>query len=178
MTGWMQKAAVGAVILVAWMSRAMAAQQTPATGVEAMRAYAGTWQVETEHYATAQSKAGREHTVLRNDCWMSGGYFACNQYVDGDSKVLLVFTYDAAAKVYHSYQIPAGGAEPGHGTMTMDGAVWTFPWQMTEGGVTTYFRVVNVWTGENRIEYRQEFSTDKTHWTLMAKGNETRVGKR
>jgi hypothetical protein len=171
----------GTAFCLALMVGAMAAQaQTeakPATGVEAMRAYAGTWSVETEHYATAQSKAGRERTMLRNDCWISGAYFACNQYVDGDSKVLLVFTYDAAAKVYHSYQIPAGGAEPGHGTMTMDGAVWTFPWQMTEGGVTTYFRVVNVWKGEDRIEYRQEFSTDKAHWTLMAKGNETRISK-
>ncbi len=174
MRGWKRwMGMLAGVGLFQWLAVAQSAQ--PVTGIDAVRAYAGTWKVETEHFATAHSKAGHESRVLRNACWKNGGYFACNQYVDGDSKVLIVFTYEAEAKVYHSYQIPPNGGEPGHGTMTIEGNVWTFPWQMTDAGVTTYFRVVNVFDGADRIEYRQEYSTDKTHWTAMARGSETKI---
>lgn len=177
MMGWTRW--VGMLIAVGPLQGWSAAQAVPqpAAGIEAVKAYAGEWKIETEHYDTAQSKASHENRVLRNDCWKSGGYFACNQYVDGDSKVLIVFTYDAKAQVYHSYQIPPDGNDPGHGTMTIEGSVWTFPWQTADGGVTTYFRVVNVFHGTDQIEFRQEYSTDRTHWTLMAKGHEARIGK-
>jgi hypothetical protein len=55
---------------------------TPAekpAGIDALRAYEGTWEITIEHFDTAQSKASREKTSLHNDCWKSGGYFACNQ---------------------------------------------------------------------------------------------------
>jgi hypothetical protein len=144
-------------------------------GIDAIRAYEGTWDVTMEHFDTTHSKASREHTSLRNDCWKSGGYFACNQYVDGESKVLLVFIYDQAKNEYTSYQIPPGGGEAGHGKLLIDGNVWTFPWQTKEGDTTTYFRVVNVFGSADRIESRQEFSTDNAHWTVMARGTDTRT---
>ena len=145
-------------------------------GIDAIRAYEGTWDVTMEHFDTAHSKASREHTSLRNNCWKSGGYFACNQYVDGESKVLLVFIYNQSRNEYTSYQIPPGGGEAGSGKLLIDGNVWTFPWQMKEGDTTTYFRVVNVFPAPDRIESRQEFSTDNVHWTVMAKGTDTRTG--
>ena len=146
-----------------------------ATGIDAIRAYEGTWDVTMEHFDTAHSKASREHTSLRNDCWKSGGYFACNQYVDGESKVLLVFVYNQTKNEYASYQIPPGGGQPGSGKLLIDGNVWTFPWQTKDGDTTTYFRVVNVFPAPDRIESRQEFSTDNVHWTVMAKGTDTRT---
>ena len=154
----------------------LSAAQTQA-GIDAIRAYEGTWNVEIEHFDTAQSKAGHEKTTLRNDCWKSGGYFACNQFVDGESKVLLVFTYSPQNKVYTSTQVPPNGGQPGSGKLLIDGNVWTFPWQMGEGDKTTYFRVVNVFTSADHIDFRQEFSTDNIHWTITAKGNETRAAK-
>jgi hypothetical protein len=153
---------------------AAAAADKPA-GIDAISAYEGTWDVNIEHLDTAHSKASREHTSLRNDCWKSGGYFACNQYVDGESKVLLVFVYNQGKNEYTSYQIPSGGGEPGSGKLLIDANVWTFPWQTKEGGTTTYFHVVNVFTGPDQIEFRQEFSPDNVHWTVMAKGTETRT---
>jgi hypothetical protein len=147
-------------------------------GIDAIRAYEGTWDVNIEHLETAHSKASREHTSLRNDCWKSGGYFACNQYVDGESKVLLVFTYNQDKNEYTSYPIPAGGGDAGRGTLRIDGNVWTFPWQVKEGDTTTYFHVVNVFSAPDRIEFRQEFSSDNVHWTVMAKGMETRTSPR
>jgi hypothetical protein len=144
-------------------------------GVDVISAYAGTWDVNIEHLDTAHSKASRDHNSLRNDCWKSGGYFACNQYVDGESKVLLVFVYNQTKNEYTSYQIPVGGGDPGSGTLLIDGNVWTYPWQGIEAGKTTYFQVVNVFTAPDRIEFRQEFSPDKVHWTVMARGMETRT---
>ena len=144
-------------------------------GVDAIMAYAGTWKVHGEHFATAYSQVGSEDKTLHNDCWKSGAYVACNQYVDGDSKVLLVFTYSDKDKMYTTYQIPQGGAAAGSGKLQIQGNIWTFPWQVTQGEITMYFHVVNVFTGTDRIDYAQEFSPDNVHWTAMAKGSETRV---
>ena len=154
---------------------AQAPQQPPAAGIDAIMAYAGTWNVHGEHFATAYSQAGKEDKTLRNDCWKSGAYVACNQYVDGASKVLLVFTYNDKEKMYTTYQIPQGGEAPGSGKLQIAGNIWTFPWQVTQGDTTIYFRVVNVFTGSDRIDYAQEFSPDNVHWNTMAKGSETRA---
>lgn len=143
--------------------------------VQALWAYAGQWKTEIDHLDTPYSKASHETTNLRNDCWRSGQYVACRQIVNGDSKVLLVFTC-ADAHNCTSYQIPPDGSDPGSGKLLIDGNTWTFPWSVTEKGQTTWFRVVNVWSSHDTIEFRQEYSTDKDHWTRMATGHETRVG--
>jgi len=146
-----------------------------ATGVDVILAYAGVWKIETEHFDTAQSKASHEKTTLHNACWKNGGYVACNQYVDGESKALIVFTYNAAKNVYTSYPVPLDGGDSGSGKLYIEGNVWTFPWQITEKEKTTYFRVVNVFSAPNRIEYRQEFSADNVHWTVTARGTEEKI---
>jgi hypothetical protein len=64
---------------------------------------------------------------------------------------------------------------PGSGKLLIEGDVWTFPWKIAEGDKITYYRVVNVFRAPDRIEYRQEFSPDNVHWTVMAKGTETKV---
>jgi hypothetical protein len=152
-----------------------AAQPAPPRGVDVIWAYAGVWRIEMEHFDSAHSKAGHEKTTLRNACWKDGGYVACNQYVDGESKVLIVFTYNARENEYTSYQIPADGGAPGAGKLLIEGNVWTFPWQITEAEKTTYYRVVNVFDSPDKIESRQEFSSDKVHWTVTAKGTDTRA---
>lgn len=149
--------------------------QQATAGIDVILAYAGTWKVQGERFATAHSDAGKDDSTLRNDCWKSGGYVACNQYVNGDSKVLLVFTYDDKQKMYSSYPIPQNGDPVSAGRLQIIGNVWTFPWQVTEGINTIYFHVVNVFTSADHIDYAQEFSTDNVHWTTMAKGAETKI---
>ena len=148
---------------------------SPTADIAPLWAYAGTWTVTIDHFDTAHSKALHEQTTLRNACWKDGGYLACNQYVDGISKVLIVFTYTGKNGIYTSYQIPPLGDEPGKGQLILEGNTWTFPWQTGEGDKTTFFRVVNVFLSADRIDFRQEFSTDGVHWTAMAHGTETRV---
>lgn len=158
-----------------WYCVASEAQQTPPKGIDVIWGYVGVWKIETEQFDTAHSKAGHEKATLRNACWKDGAYLACNQYVDGESKILIVFTYDAKHDVYTSYQIPADGGESRSGKLTVTGNTWTFPWQTTEDGKTTYFRVLNVFVAPDRIEYRQEYSTDQIHWTVTEKGIETKL---
>jgi hypothetical protein len=145
-------------------------------GIDAIRAYEGSWDVSIEHFDTAHSKASKETSSLRNDCWKSGGYLACNQYVNGESKALLVFTYDETKNVYTSYPIPPDGGAAGSGKLLIEGNVWTFPWESKDSDKTTYFRVVNVFAAPGQIEFRQEFSTDNVHWTVMARGLEKKIG--
>ena len=128
------------------------------------------------HLDTSYSKAGDESHLLRNDCWRSAGFYVCDQIVDGDSKALLVFQYDAKTDRYTSYPIPSAGDSPVQpGSLVIAGDTWTFPWNDTEQGKTTHFRVVNVWRSPDSIEFRQEYSGDGVHWTLMAEGHETRI---
>jgi hypothetical protein len=166
----------GVVLLVASLTATSAqTPKNPPPGIGEVWAYAGTWKIDTEKFDTAHSKAGKESATLRNSCWRDAAYVACAQYVNGEQKILLVFTYNPKDKTYTSYQIQAHGGEAGSGKLIIDGNVWTFPWQQTENGATTYFRVVNTFTTPRQIEYKEEFSTDQQHWTLMAQGVETKM---
>ncbi len=77
-------------------------------GIDAIQAYAGTWKTQMEHFDTAYSKAGKESSTLRNDCWKSGGYYVCDQFVNGESKALIVFTYNDKDKTYYDVSDHAG----------------------------------------------------------------------
>ena len=166
---------LGVSVLFSLSRFAAASPANSPSGIDAISAYAGTWKIEIQRVDTAHSKAGHENSVLRNSCWKDGAYLACNQYVDGDSKILLVFTYHEKDKTYTSYQIPQDGTDAGKGKMLIEENVWTFPWQITEKDATTYYRVVNTFTSRRRIEYRQEFSPDNVHWTVMATGIENKT---
>lgn len=162
-------------VAIAVFSVSAAGQKSDAAGVEKVAAYAGTWTVDIQHVETPYSKPGHDHNTLRNECWRTGPYLACNQYVDGESKSLLVFTYDTKADRYTSYPVPADGSEAGKGALLISGNTWTYPWESKDGGRTTYFRVVNTWVKPDEIEFRQEFSTDNVKWTEMAHGMEKRT---
>ena len=155
---------------------AFAAVHPAPQGVEKLAAYAGTWKTVIHHLDTPYSKAGTESHILKNDCWRSSGFLACNQIVDGDSKALIVFLYDAASGKYSSYPIPAGVTpDVSPGSLVIDGAIWIFPWNITHDGKTTHFRVRNFWSSKDSIEYHQEYSLDGSHWISMAEGHETRI---
>lgn len=155
---------------------AAAALAAPAAsdGLERIAIYAGTWHTQAEHYTTPYSKAGKETGVLRNDCWRSRAFYACEQVVDGQSKALIVFQRGKDDSHYVTHPLPADGGAAGNGTLQIDGDRWTFPWQFSDHGKTVYARVVNVFHGRDRIDYRQEYSFDQVHWMPMAKGTETR----
>lgn len=163
------------IVLTAAVSLTYAAP-TP-VGLDKIAAYAGTWKGETENFATPYSKTSKDTGTLHNDSWRSGDFYVIHQIVNGKpASVLSVYTYDAKADLYHVNSVPTDGSDPGPaGTLIIKGNVWTFPWQFTDKGKTVYFRVVNTWSSPRSIEYRQEYSTDKVRWTVMAKGREVNV---
>src|SRR5271165_4628168 len=83
--------------------------QREARGIDKLSAYAGTWKTETEHFDTKFSKARKDSTTLRNDCWRSGGYYCCHQFVDDKAAALIVYTYNEKSDAYKSYVIPSDG---------------------------------------------------------------------
>jgi hypothetical protein len=144
-------------------------------GLDVLQSYAGRWKTEIHYLDTPYSKQADTSYELRNDCWRSAGYYACDQFVGGDSKALLVFTWDPK-RGYLSYPItPESGVTLHAGHLLISGALWTFPWQVSKGGKTTYFHVLNTWDGPDHIQFRQEYSSDGKHWQPMAEGHETRV---
>ena len=166
------------ILLIALASIASLAYAAPApAGLDKIAAYDGTWKGATEHFNTPYSKAGHETATIHNDCWRNGDFYVIHQTVNGKPEaVLSVYTYDTKADLYHVYGIPVSGDDPGPaGKLIIKGSVWTFPWQYTDKGKTVYFRVVNTWSSPRTIEYRQEYSADKIHWSMMAKGYEVKV---
>lgn len=162
------------LLLFSLMSNAALAAPGPA-GLDKLAAYAGTWKTVSESFDTPYSKAGRQSATLQNACWRSGDFYACHQTVDGRSAALVVFLYAAKTDTYVTHAIPADGGAASDGILTINGNRWTFPWQSAEQGKPVYFHVINVFTDRNHIEYRQEFSRDSRHWTVMTKGRDTRA---
>jgi hypothetical protein len=156
---------------------ASAVSAAPSTnaGITVLETYAGTWKMQTVRVDTTFSKAGKEATTLHNDCWRSGDFYACNQYVDGESRALVVFAYNAKDGSYLSYPIAIGSDIAHAGKLIISGNVWMFPWEATDKGKTTHFRVVNTFTSPEAIEFRQEYSEDGEHWVQMASGHERKV---
>ncbi|KAA6463148.1 hypothetical protein DYQ86_07430 [Acidobacteria bacterium AB60] len=167
--------AAAMLLLGAAALRAQSPDPSPSADIDQLWKYAGTWHIQTESVDSPYSKAGKQTSTLQNDCWRTAGYVACRQIVDGDSKILLVFTCGRPDHTCTSYQIPADGSPASNGTLRIEGNTWTFPWQMPgKDGKTTYFRVVNVWLNPETIEFRQEYSTDQAHWTATMTGHETK----
>ena len=165
-----------ALVPVALVPALASAAPAPA-GLDKIAAYAGSWKGKTENFTTPYSKAGKETSTLYNDAWRSGDFYVIHQVVNGKpAPVLSVYTYDTKADLYHVSSVPMDGSDPGSaGTLIIKGNVWTFPWEYKHDGKTTWFRVVNTWSSPRTIEYRQEFSADKIHWTVMGKGTEHKI---
>ncbi len=155
---------------------ALALMTTP-DPLSPLTAYSGGWKVEIERFDTEFSKAGKVSNRLTNRCQQTRKFFACAQTVDGEEKALVVFTAGEAPGEYVTYPIAAGGGPAGKGRMVITGEhqdTWTYPWDQQKDGTTVHFRVVNVFQGRDRIEYRQEFSRDGSAWTVTERGVETR----
>lgn len=166
------------VLLVTALVVSMAgmAADAPVADLDRLNVFAGTWKSDAENYDTIYSKAGTLSSTLVNQCWKAGVFFVCNQSVNGVSRVLLAFSYKGGDTYYVSY-VPSDSGHAISGTLIIAGGVWTYPGQQHNLGQTTYFRTVDIFEDTDNIDFREEFSNDNEHWTLMSKGHETRVRK-
>jgi hypothetical protein len=158
------------------ISMAGIAADAPTPDLDRLNLFAGTWKSDAENYDTIYSKASTVSSTLVNQCWKAGVFFVCNQSVNGASRVLLTFSYKGGDTYFVNY-VPADSGRAVSGTVIISGGVWTYPGQQNKLGQTTYFRNVQIFSDNDNIDFREEFSTDNEHWTLMSKGHETRVRK-
>lgn len=170
--GMCMKSVVFAAMLA--VSGISIAADAPAPELDRLNVFAGTWRSDAENFDTIFSKAGKVSSTLVNQCWKAGAFFVCNQSVNGASRVLLVFGYKAGDTYWVNY-VPSDSGRAISGTVLISGGVWTYPGQQTHLGQTTYFRTVNIFSGTDSIDFREEFSTDNQTWTLMSQGHEARV---
>ena len=153
---------------------ALAATADSAQGLDRLTPFAGTWKSVGQNVDTIYSKAGDISSTLVNQCWKTGSFFVCNQSVNGASRVMLVFAYIGGDSFSVTY-VPADGSRAINGKLIVDGGVWTYPGEQNKLGETTYFRTVDIFSNSDNIDFREEFSTDNEHWTLMSSGHQTRV---
>lgn len=152
----------------------MAADTPAASPLDRLAVFAGTWKSESETFETPYSKEGSSTTTLVNQCWKAGAFFVCNQSVNGVSATMLVFTFKGG-DTFNEAAIQAATGQANNGTLVIAGGVWTFPGVSHKLGQTTYYRNVNIYSDNNNLDYREEYSTDQQTWTLMAKGHESRI---
>ncbi len=161
---------LGAALAVS--SFAMAAD-APAP-LDRLNVFAGTWKSEVQNFKTAYSEESSGTTTLVNQCWKTGAFFVCNQTVDGVSRAMLVFSFKGG-DTYNEVEVSADSGHGANGTLLVDGGVWTFPGQFHRLGELVYVRTMNIYSGNDSLDFREEFSTDQQTWTVMSKGHETRI---
>jgi hypothetical protein len=151
-----------------------ASAASAAEGLDKMAVLTGTWKTDSQQFDTDFSKAGRDTSTLRNDCWRSGEFYACDQYVNGKSKALIVFSFSASDGTYNTYAIRSGGAPASSGKLKIDGDTWTYQNPQDADSQSPYFRTVNVFEDDSKIHFSVEFTRDNQHWVTMNEGVETR----
>ena len=178
----MRRTAIALVVLCATApllrnssARASLAAQASPLGLEKLKVLAGTWKSDGQAYDTEFSKAAKDTSTLHNDCWQSGEFYACDQIVDGVSRALIIFTFNAKDGTYNNYAIQVGGApaRPG-GILTIDGTTWTYSPRPDPDAKSPFFRTVNVFDGDSTIHYKLEFTRDNKNWTTTRDGIERR----
>ena|SRR5690348_13136117 len=152
----------------------VAADAPAPDGLDRLNVFAGTWKSVGQNFKTPYSEAADTSSTVTNQCWKTGAFFICNQSVDGVSRVLVVFTYKGG-DTYTVSNIPASGGIASNGSLVIAGGIWTFPGVSHKYGQATYFRTVNIYSNNDNLDYREEYSEDQQTWTAMAQGHETRI---
>lgn len=155
--------------------RSVARAQSAPAGLDKLKVLAGTWKSDGQAYDTEFSKAAKDTSTLHNDCWQSGEFYACDQIVDGVSRALIIFTFNAKDGTYNNYAVQAGGAPARLGGILMiDGNTWTYSSRPDPDAKPPFFHTVNVFDGDSTIHYKLEFTRDNKTWTTTREGIERR----
>ncbi|WP_426662984.1 hypothetical protein [Rhodanobacter aciditrophus] len=133
---------------------------------------AGTWVYHGENLAVARQKAAK-WTWLENCKWSATrAFMACSFTMSEPGKVvksLAVSTYNYSDKSYWHYEMfdsDGSGAEPFIARMTIEGDTWT---AYGNADNKTY-RVVYHYASPTKVRVSVELSSDKVHWTMLARG--------
>jgi hypothetical protein len=137
--------------------------------------YEGKWDV----IPAGANKPG-DTVHLENRCAQAGVFFACNQVVSGKSVALVVFL--------PTHSLPDGGYAyrnqalrpdvDGSGTwgnLEINGDHWVYSSEETDKDKKIYHRILNAFSGNDKIHFEVQASDDGVKWTTNMSGYETRV---
>ena len=99
----------------------------------------------------------------------------CQQTVNGTPEELLIFVPAKAAGQYYTQSVKPEGRAGGRGGLEISGDHWTYSSTWDQGGKTTYYRTINVFTGKNQIHYEQQESDNNKDWKTTGSGDEVRL---
>lgn len=155
---------------------APAARQASGHGLspqlQALSIAGGKWTYHGDNFATSDQKAGKWD--WSEDCgWSSNqAFMTCSFTMHWPDKVVksqVVNTYNHGDNSYWHYEMfdsEGSGAEPFISRMTISGSTWT---NYGKADKKTY-RVIYRYTSATHVTVTIEQSTDRNHWTIMARG--------
>jgi hypothetical protein len=165
------------IVLLAALSATATLAESPApTGLDRLAAILpGTWQTEGETSDSPISKAGPQHYTTHRDCWREADAYECVSVVNGSLQLYDIFSWDAAAGVYHQTRITPQGKQPDF-SISVKGDTWSFEQDISRAdGSLVHYRVTRTYTAPGAETYANAFSSDGKTWVDVAKGTETRL---
>lgn len=130
--------------------------------------YNGNWEVKRSDSASPDR--------LLNQCALIGKYFVCQQTVNGMPGNLVVFVATATAGQYRTQNVTLSGRATGVAELKIQGNTWTYSNTWDQGGKTTWYKTLNVFSGNNHIHFEQLESTNDKDWKTTVTGDEARTG--
>ena len=140
----------------------------------------GKWVGDARFFDTDYSKAGTGGGV--STCvWSPDHIFVvCDQDVKDNGtalRFLSIYAFDPKTSTYHFYGLSPEGDQPRTGDVSIstDGAHWEYLTKTTIKEKPVWFRTVNQFLGNDKVEWWSEYSTDQgQHWTKTGEGSEKR----
>jgi len=159
------------LLITLWLQIAAIAPPGPTDAVYVpLRLYAGSWTVVKNG-----SPPGTKPDLLKNQCALVGQFFACQQTVNNEPGGMIVFIPKGKTGHYYTQNITLEGRASSRGDLDIAGDRWTYSSTWDAGGVTTYYRTINIFSGKNRIHFEQSESKNGRDWTVKMSGDEQRL---
>ncbi len=141
------------------------AQNPEEAGFAPLWAYNGQWKIES----------GGKSQVLVNQCALNGHYFTCQQSVNGAVSELLVIVSSGSSGHFSTQSILPDGRAGGKGGLEVSGNLWTFTSSWNQGGRSTFYKTINTFSGQTKIHFEQQESSNNSDWKTTKTGDEVRM---
>jgi hypothetical protein len=174
---WMDKIAIALIVVVASAYALCQSVSVPSrTAADdpyaPLRLYNGNWEFEMTD--------GKEvsHMRISNHCEKTGLFFVCEQVIDDKPSNLAVFlpTGNSAGKQnYRTQGLSVDTGKPRDwGNLEISGNRWVYSSEEMDKGEKVYWRIINVFSGADKIHFEVQHSTDAKTWNTKQSGDERR----
>ena len=174
---WMDKIAIALIVVVASAYALCQSVSVPShTAADdpyaPLRLYDGNWQFEMTDGKDVS------HMHISNHCEKTGLFFVCEQVIDGKPSNLVVFLpagTSAGTQNYRTQGLSTDARRPRDwGNLEISGNRWVYSSEETDGGSKVYWRIINIFSGPDKIHFEVQHSTDSKTWETKQSGEERR----